>query len=48
MFIWDRITIDPKVFHGQLCIRGMRIPVPLIVKLVAVGKSPQRIAQGDR
>lgn len=43
--MWDRITIDSEVFHGQPCIRGMRIPVSLIVKLVAVGKSPQQIIE---
>lgn len=35
----DRITIDPEVFQGQPCIRGMRIPVTLILKLLAAGKS---------
>ena len=39
----DRITIDPKVFQGEPCIRGMRIPVSLIVKLVSAGKTPQDI-----
>ncbi len=35
----DRITFDPKIMAGQACIRGMRIPVSLIVNLVANGKS---------
>ena len=39
----DRITIDPEVFQGEPCIRGMRIPVSLIVKLVSGGKTPQDI-----
>lgn len=39
----DRITIDPKVFEGQPCIRNMRIPVSLIVKLVSAGKMPDEI-----
>ncbi len=43
--MWDRITIDPEVFHGQPCIRGLRIPVSLIVKLIAAGKSPQQIIE---
>ncbi|MBE0415463.1 MAG: DUF433 domain-containing protein [Dehalococcoidia bacterium] len=43
MYRLDRITIDPKVFQGEPCIRGMRIPVSLIVKLVSAGKTPQDI-----
>ncbi|MFB0515073.1 MAG: DUF433 domain-containing protein [Candidatus Neomarinimicrobiota bacterium] len=39
----DRITVDPKVFQGQPCIRGLRIPVSLIVKLVSAGKTPDEI-----
>jgi len=35
----DRITIDPEVMRGQPCIRGLRIPVSLIVKLIASGKT---------
>lgn len=33
----DRITFDPEIMGGKACIRGMRIPVSLIVKLVANG-----------
>ncbi|MEM3449319.1 MAG: DUF433 domain-containing protein, partial [Nitrososphaerota archaeon] len=39
----DRITIDPDVMDGQPCIRGLRIPVSLIVKLIASGKSVKDI-----
>lgn len=39
----DRITVDPKVFQGQPCIRGIRIPVSLIVKLVSAGKTRDEI-----
>ena len=38
MFGFDRITFDPQVMAGQACVRGMRIPVSLIVNLVAHGK----------
>lgn len=37
--MFDRITINPKVLHGEACIRGLRIPVYLIVGLVARGMS---------
>lgn len=33
----DRITFDPHVMGGRACIRGMRIPVSLVVNLVANG-----------
>ncbi|MBS1257592.1 MAG: hypothetical protein MAG551_00636 [Candidatus Scalindua arabica] len=39
----DRVTVNPKVFQGQPCIRNMRIPVSLIVKLVSIGKTPEDI-----
>ena len=42
-FRLDRIVIDPEVMGGQPCIRNLRIPVPLIVKLVASGKSVKEI-----
>ncbi|MHA1210668.1 MAG: DUF433 domain-containing protein [Candidatus Freyarchaeota archaeon] len=32
---FDRITIDPNVMGGQPYIRELRIPVALIVRLVA-------------
>jgi uncharacterized protein (DUF433 family) len=39
MFNESRITFNPKIMAGQACIRGMRIPVALIIKLVAYGKT---------
>ncbi len=33
----ERITIDPKVCHGQACIKGTRIPVHLILRMMANG-----------
>jgi uncharacterized protein (DUF433 family) len=41
----DRITTDPKVFRGEPCIRGLRIPVSLIVKLISTGKTPEDITR---
>jgi uncharacterized protein (DUF433 family) len=34
----SRVTFNPKIMAGQACIRGMRIPVSLIINLVANGK----------
>ena len=39
----DRVTFNKDVMGGQACIRHMRIPVATIVKLVAVGKTPDDI-----
>ncbi len=39
MFGFDRISSDPNVMGGKACIRGMRIPVSLIVNLLANGMS---------
>lgn len=39
----DRITIEPEIMGGQPCIRGLRIPVSIIVKLVACGKTSKEI-----
>jgi uncharacterized protein (DUF433 family) len=39
---WLRITVDPKVMVGKPVIRGTRIPVELIVRMLAQG-----IPEGD-
>ena len=33
----DRITFDPEILRGRVCIRGMRIPVSVIVGQIAHG-----------
>ena len=33
----ERISINPKVYHGQACIKGTRIPVYQIVSMLANG-----------
>lgn len=35
----DRISIDPKICHGQACIKGTRIPVAQILSMLANGDS---------
>jgi uncharacterized protein (DUF433 family) len=44
--VFDRITFDPKVVGGRACIRGMRIPVSVIVSQVAQGATIADILQG--
>ncbi|MBM4348965.1 MAG: DUF433 domain-containing protein [Deltaproteobacteria bacterium] len=39
----DRITIDPDICLGQPTIRGMRITVSVILKLVANGMTTPEI-----
>lgn len=39
----ERITFDPNIMGGQACIRGIRIPVSLIVNLVANGTGEAEI-----
>ncbi|MBM4047774.1 MAG: DUF433 domain-containing protein [Planctomycetes bacterium] len=33
----ERISVDPKVCHGQACVKGTRIPVHQIVAMLANG-----------
>lgn len=40
---FKRITFDRSVMGGQACIRGMRIPVSLVVNLVANGMGADEI-----
>lgn len=41
--MFDRVTFDPKILGGRACIRGMRIPVSVIVSQVAHGASTEEI-----
>lgn len=43
--IFQRISSDPDICHGKPCIKGTRIPVYLIVSLVAEGESIESIIQ---
>lgn len=43
MLGFERITFDPKIMQGQACIRGMRIPVSLVINLVANGMTSGEI-----
>jgi uncharacterized protein (DUF433 family) len=46
MSMFDRITFDPQILGGRACIRGMRIPVSVIVRQVAYGASVDEILAG--
>jgi len=38
-----RITFNKEIMNGQACIRGMRIPVSLILNLLANGMDTEQI-----
>jgi len=40
---FERITFNPDIMGGQACIRGMRIPISLIVNLIANGMTRDEI-----
>jgi uncharacterized protein (DUF433 family) len=41
--VFERISIDPDVFHGQACMRGTRIPVHQIFRMLANGDLIERL-----
>ena len=41
--MFDRITFDSQIMGGRACIRGMRIPVSVIVGQIAHGATFEEI-----
>lgn len=41
----ERITIDPEICHGKPCIKGTRIPVFVILDLLAANLSVEEIIE---
>jgi uncharacterized protein (DUF433 family) len=41
--MFERITFDPQIMGGRACLRGMRIPVSVIVSQIAHGASFQEV-----
>ena len=39
----DRITCDPHVMGGKACIRGLRMPVTVVLDLLADGATETQI-----
>ena len=39
----DRITVNPAQCDGKPCIRGLRIPVHVVLRLLANGKTPAEV-----
>jgi len=44
--MFDRITFDAQIMGGRACIRGMRIPLSVIVGQIAHGATFEEILQG--
>ena len=40
---FDRITFNDRILGGRACIRGMRIPVSVIVGQIAYGASVEEV-----
>jgi len=43
--MFERISIDAKICHGQACIKGTRIPVHQIVGMLAGGDTVEQLLQ---
>ena len=41
--MFDRITFDPQRVGGRACIRGMRIPVSVVVGQIAHGATMEEV-----
>ncbi len=39
----DRITFDQEIMGGTACIRGMRVPVSVVLKMLAGGMTREQI-----
>jgi uncharacterized protein (DUF433 family) len=43
--MFDRISIDPRICHGQACVKGTRMPVHQIVRMLANGDTVEDLLQ---
>ncbi len=43
--MYERISIDPGVCHGQACVKGTRIPVHQIVRMLANGDTVEDLLE---
>jgi uncharacterized protein (DUF433 family) len=44
--MFDRITFDPNIMGARACIRGMRIPVSVVVGQIAHGATWEEVLEG--
>lgn len=38
-----RITVNPSICHGKLCVRGLHYPVEMLLDLLAAGMTADEI-----
>ncbi|MEC4677847.1 MAG: DUF433 domain-containing protein [Nitrospirota bacterium] len=43
--MFERISINPEICHGQACIKGTRIPVHQILQMLANGDSAKALLE---
>ncbi len=43
MEMFNRITFDPRIMGGRACLRGIRIPVSVIVGQIAQGATIEEV-----
>ena len=43
--MFERILINPKICHGQACIKGTRIPVHQILQMLANGDTIEALLE---
>jgi uncharacterized protein (DUF433 family) len=43
MMRFDRITFEPEILGGRACIRGMRVPVSVLVGQIAHGATVEDV-----
>lgn len=42
----ERISVDPNICHGRVCIKGTRVLVSVILDNLAAGESVEAIMRG--
>ena len=41
--MYERISINPKICHGQVCVKGTRIPVHQVIGMLANGDTTEKL-----
>ncbi len=45
LVLFDKISIDPNICHGQACVKGTRIPVHQVVRMLANGDTIEELLE---
>jgi len=41
--VLERISVNANICHGKACIKGTRVPVHIILELLAIGETVENI-----